>query len=152
MPRHLTPDDLDALAMLEEARPQPWSRKSLAEALSDADIRVFGIDEESGDNPGLAAYALVARLPFDAELQSILVTESCRRRGWGAAVLDAVIDRARSWRSERLLLEVRAGNEAAIGLYRRRGFVEEGRRRGYYPPETPGAPREDAVLMALALR
>jgi ribosomal-protein-alanine N-acetyltransferase len=147
--RRLTADDLEALAMLEgQAGSHPWSRESLAGALSDVDIRVFGID----DTPGLAAYALVARLPFEAELQRILVTESCRRRGWGTVLLDAVIKQAHRWQSERLLLEVRADNEGAIGLYRRRGFLEEGRRRNYYPPETPGASREDAVLMSLVLR
>ena len=33
-----------------------------------------------------------------------------------------------------VLLEVRADNEAAQRLYRRRGFAEIGRRRGYYQP------------------
>jgi ribosomal-protein-alanine N-acetyltransferase len=41
-----------------------------------------------------------------------------------------------------VLLEVRADNEHAQGLYRRRGFTEVGRRRGYYQPS--GA---DAVVM-----
>jgi len=41
-----------------------------------------------------------------------------------------------------VLLEVRADNEVAHGLYRRRGFTEIGRRRGYYQPS--GA---DAVVM-----
>ena len=41
-----------------------------------------------------------------------------------------------------MLLEVRADNETAQGLYQRRGFAEIGRRRGYYQPS--GA---DAVVM-----
>jgi ribosomal-protein-alanine N-acetyltransferase len=43
-------------------------------------------------------------------------------------------------------LEVRAGNLAALTLYRRFGFVEVGRRKGYYRD-----PAEDAVLMDLLL-
>ncbi len=48
-----------------------------------------------------------------------------------------------------VILEVRASNQPALGLYRRLGFVETGRRPGYYmdPPE----PAEDAVLMRLGL-
>ena len=45
-------------------------------------------------------------------------------------------------RSPVVLLEVRADNEHAQELYRRRGFTEIGRRRGYYQPS--GA---DAVVM-----
>ena len=45
-------------------------------------------------------------------------------------------------RSPVVLLEVRADNEVAQGLYRRRGFTEIGRRRGYYQPSG-----DDAVVM-----
>jgi ribosomal-protein-alanine N-acetyltransferase len=41
-----------------------------------------------------------------------------------------------------VLLEVRADNEVAQGLYRRRGFAEVGRRRRYYQPSGT-----DAVVM-----
>jgi ribosomal-protein-alanine N-acetyltransferase len=44
-------------------------------------------------------------------------------------------------------LEVRASSEAARGLYRALGFVEQGRRRGYYRE-----PVEDAVLMGVGLQ
>ena len=46
-----------------------------------------------------------------------------------------------------LWLEVRASNERARRLYRRRGFAEAGLRRGYYP--APQGTREDAVVMSL---
>ncbi len=48
--------------------------------------------------------------------------------------------------AEAMQLEVRASNGAAIGLYQRLGFVEQGRRKGYY-----SAPAEDAVLMGVAM-
>ena len=44
-------------------------------------------------------------------------------------------------------LEVRGGNEAAMSLYKKLGFREVGRRKGYY---SKGG--EDAVLMDLDLR
>ena len=144
--RALGQADLTRLEMLERHQPRPWSHRQLQAALDDNTICVLGV--ELGDE--LAAYAMVASLPFDAELQAMLVAPEQRRHGLGTVLLQAVIDQARKWRAERLLLEVRAGNTAALQLYRRAGFREEGRRRGYYPPltEATGAAREDAVLMS----
>ena len=134
---------LEALVALERTR----SREALARELAQADTRVFGI----GGKEGLIGYASVARLPFEAELQAILVAASHRRQGVARCLLEAVITQARDWERERLLLEVRPGNLAALTLYRRLGFVQDGRRRGYYPLHEVGASREDALLMSLPL-
>ncbi len=139
----LGPERLEALAALEWTR----SRGVLARELAETNTRVLGI----GGSEELIGYASVARLPFEAELQAILVAESYRRQGVARCLLEAVIAQARDWERERLLLEVRAGNVAALTLYRRLGFVQDGRRRGYYPHGEAGASREDAVLMSLPL-
>ncbi|MDZ7854291.1 MAG: ribosomal protein S18-alanine N-acetyltransferase [Halomonas sp.] len=145
--RRLGPDDLAMLSALEQAAsPDPWTQGQLQAALADPDTRVFGIEDEAC----LVGHAVVVRLPFDAELQAILVAEEARRRGLAGRLLTAVVDQACTWRSERLLLEVRAGNEQALGLYRRAGFGEDGRRRGYYSSGEVGR-REDALLMSLPL-
>ncbi|HET19983.1 MAG TPA: ribosomal-protein-alanine N-acetyltransferase, partial [Chromatiales bacterium] len=49
---------------------------------------------------------------------------------------------------ERILLEVRASNTPALGLYRSEGFCEDGVRKGYYPAS---GGREDAILMSRSL-
>ena len=51
---------------------------------------------------------------------------------------------------ERLTLEVRVTNEAAIALYMQEGFAAVARRTGYYPAADAG-PREDALVMRRAL-
>ena len=166
----LTEADLPAVAALEAAQgwPMGGSESSLGAALADPATAVFGLmagDAPTGDE--LLGYAAVARLPFEAELQALLVSEARRGQGLARELLAAVVDQARDWGSERLLLEVRVGNAAAIALYRGAGFREDGIRRGYYPPlpgagqppdTTPprqggaaGAAREDALLMSLAL-
>ncbi|MCL7939529.1 ribosomal protein S18-alanine N-acetyltransferase [Halomonas sp. ATCH28] len=145
--RRLAPDDLAMLSALEQAAsPAPWSPGQLRAALADPDTRVFGIEQEAC----LVGHALVVRLPFEAELQAILVDREARRQGMAGRLLAAVIEQARAWNSERLLLEVRAGNETALALYRRAGFGEDGRRHGYYPARVAGR-REDALLMSLPL-
>ncbi|WP_244516165.1 ribosomal protein S18-alanine N-acetyltransferase [Halomonas daqiaonensis] len=145
--RRLAPADLAMLSALEQAAsPDPWTLHQLQAALDDPDTRVFGIEREGG----LVGHAVVVRLPFDAELQAILVTQEARCQGVAGRLLKAVIEQARTWQNERLLLEVRASNDAALGLYRGAGFGEDGRRRGYYPAHIGGR-REDALLMSLPL-
>lgn len=145
--RQLAPADLAMLSALEQAAsPAPWTPGQLQAALADSDTRVFGIEGKAG----LVGHAVVVRLPFEAELQAILVVREARRQGVAGRLLATVIEQGRAWHSERLLLEVRADNDAALALYRRAGFGEDGRRRGYYPARVTG-PREDALLMSLPL-
>lgn len=138
---------LAALVELERvSQPYPLSAARLKAALTDDADVVLGLEEQGG----LIGHAILSRQPFDAELQALLVAPHQRRRGLALALMEAVIAQARAWKSERLLLEVRAANAPAIALYRRMGFAEDGRRRGYYP-SLDGAGREDALLMSCRL-
>lgn len=148
----LTPDWHDAVVSVEQAgQSHPWSEGQLAKALEADDHEVVGMLSLGDDAESLAGFAVLARLPFEAELQAITVAASARRQGVARALLERLIATASHWGSERLLLEVRESNAPALALYRRLGFVEEGRRRGYYPALAASAPREDALLMARAL-
>jgi ribosomal protein S18 acetylase RimI-like enzyme len=78
----------------------------------------------------------------------IAVSQDHRRRGIGTSLMGTAMAWARSVGVEKLLLSVYPGNDAAISLYRRLGFVEEGRlsrqsRKSYG--------YEDEILMALWL-
>ncbi|XKE45049.1 GNAT family N-acetyltransferase [Halomonas organivorans] len=145
--RRLTPADLPSLVDLEAGgQPQPWSVGQLEAVLASDFHAVIGLEGAKG----LVGHAVVARQPFDAELEVILVAPRWRGHGLARLLLEGVLETARRWGVERLLLEVRAGNAPAIALYRRAGLVVDGRRRGYYPP-LAGAEREDALLMSCSL-
>jgi RimJ/RimL family protein N-acetyltransferase len=58
----------------------------------------------------------------------MLVARDRRGRGVGSALVTAAIDWARERGLHKLSLSVFAHNEPAIALYRKFGFVEEGRR------------------------
>ncbi|HEY1640659.1 MAG TPA: GNAT family N-acetyltransferase [Streptosporangiaceae bacterium] len=78
----------------------------------------------------------------------------CVDRGWrGRGVGSALVQAAISWSRERglhkLCLEVFPHNAAAIALYRRAGFVEEGRRVRHY--RRASGELWDAVVMGLPL-
>ena len=59
-------------------------------------------------------------------LISMWVAPEVRRKGVGGALVDAVIDWARSSGVNRLLLDVADDNTPAIALYARRGFEPNG--------------------------
>lgn len=146
----ITELDVEHLALLTALEAQAQSGTSASQmlaALGGQDTCVLGkwFDES------LHGYAIVARLPFEAELQAIGVLPQSRRSGAGFALMEAVLATAQDWSSERLLLEVRAGNLSAIRLYQRSGLSEDGCRRGYYPAANGAAGREDAVLMSRLL-
>jgi len=70
-----------------------------------------------------------------------------RRIGIGRSLMEVAIDEAGRRGVAHVILEVRAGNEAAQLLYRELGFDFVGRRRDYYR-----MPTEDALVMKLKLR
>ena len=62
----------------------------------------------------------------------MLVDRAWRGRGVGSALVQAAVDRARGQGLHKLCLEVFTHNAAAIALYRKYGFTEEGRRASQY--------------------
>ena len=69
------------------------------------------------------------------ELISMWVAPFARGAGIGAALIDAVADWATNRRPGELLLQVVDGNEPAIRLYQRAGFIDRGIVPDTDPPE-----------------
>ena len=113
-----------------------WSMESLLESASRGIALVAELD-------GSVAGILVGRAAADEfEILNLAVGKEWRRRGMGARLVEAALDRARSTGTKQVYLEVRASNRPAIALYEGIGFRECGRRPNYYRD-----PDEDAVLL-----
>src|SRR5438270_2157825 len=111
------------------------------------DLRYIAlVAEEQGDLVGFIVAREVAG-EEDWEIENVVVAEAERRQGFASALVAEFLKRARGKRTCRFWLEVRAGNVAAVGLYRRFGFEEESSRKNYY-----SHPTEDALVLALKLR
>jgi ribosomal-protein-alanine acetyltransferase len=82
----------------------------------------------------------------ELHVNNVAVRPEFRRQGLAARLLEAVLTQGRRSGAKIAFLEVRAGNVAAQGLYRRCGFQVTGRRRRYYRE-----PAEDALLMSLLM-
>jgi L-amino acid N-acyltransferase YncA len=80
---------------------------------------------------------------------AMLVDRGWRGRGAGTALVQAAADWARAEGLHKLCLEVFAHNAAAIALYRKCEFVEEGRRVRQY--RRANGEIWDAILMGRAL-
>jgi RimJ/RimL family protein N-acetyltransferase len=79
----------------------------------------------------------------------MVVAREWRGRGVGSALLEAAIDWSRERGLHKLCLSVFPHNEAAIRLYRKYGFVEEGRRVKHF--RRASGELWDAVEMGLLL-
>lgn len=119
-----------------EERAALFARSAAESIVAVADGRIVGM-----------LHVEVSRFGF-GEL-GMLVDRGWRGRGVGSALVQAAIDRARDRGLHKLCLEVFARNTAAIGLYRKFGFVEEGRRAQQY--RRASGELWDSIMMGLAL-
>ena len=69
-----------------------------------------------------------------ADIMTVAVTPAARGHGLGRRLLDELEARAAARRAASVMLEVRADNAAAIGLYERAGYAVVSTRRRYYQP------------------
>ena len=142
--RDMTLDDLPAVMVLEEElfAPDTWTRAMYRDELSQRDTRHYLVAEDDTEGErAIVGYAGLIAYDDEAHVATIGVAAAAQGKGIGSLLLDALLAEA-DRRSPVVLLEVRADNEVAQGLYRRRGFAEIGRRRGYYQPSGT-----DAVVM-----
>lgn len=122
---------------------EPWSERLLTGALEDPNAHFFAAEDASGQ---LLGYAGLHDIVGEGYVDNIAVFPQCRRQGIGEALTAALIGWAKKKELSLLTLEVRAGNQPAIALYRKLGLREEGRRKNFYRH-----PTEDALIMTLRL-
>lgn len=83
-------------------------------------------------SPG-EGFVLARAAGGEAEILTLAVRPTARRRGLGGTLMAAALAGALLRGAAAMFLEVAAGNLPALGLYCRLGFAEVGRRRRYYP-------------------
>jgi [ribosomal protein S18]-alanine N-acetyltransferase len=91
-------------------------------------------------------FVVARNIPPEVEILNIAVVPVARRHGVGSDLFDRSIEWARSVGATQAMLEVRAGNDAALRLYHRRNFQVVGRRPRYY-----SNPVDDALLLTASI-
>jgi ribosomal-protein-alanine N-acetyltransferase len=127
----MTEGDLDAVVALERRSfPYPWSREAFQHELSrNAHARSFVVRHE---RQPVVAYACVWFLADQLMINTVAVAQEHRAKGLGRWLLAEMIQRSVAAGCREALLEVRPSNTAALQVYRRLGFGEQGVRPAYY--------------------
>jgi ribosomal-protein-alanine N-acetyltransferase len=120
-----------------------WSASEIEGLLAGRTVAGLGVRLGSA----VIGMALVRVAADEAEILSIAIDRDWRGCGLATRLLDHALDHAARRGARRVLLEVESGNAPALALYRRAGFREVGRRRGYYAAEGGG----DALVLAREL-
>ena len=126
-----------------------WTRGAYEAAIAGGvgPRRIALVAERAGERAGEVIGFAIARVVAPvAEIETIAIDGKAQGYGFGSSLLLAVLEDLRLAGAEEVELEVRASNEWAIRLYERAGFLEVGRRRGYYRE-----PVEYAVLLRLGI-
>jgi ribosomal-protein-alanine N-acetyltransferase len=122
--RQASPDDLPAIAAIQQASPEASSWAPLDYT---CDVAV-----EDGRVAGFIVTRTIA--PDESEILNLAVDPYYRRRGIAKALVRHAVGRTPG----RWFLEVRESNVSALQLYMSLGFLSAGRRQKYYnhPPES----------------
>lgn len=138
-----TEADIKQIAELEaKIFSDAWTEKSVMETFeqTQAFITVAEVDGR------LAGYCIIYYVMDEAEIARITIGEDVRRQGIGKGLLDYTCECCKERQIERLLLDVREGNEGARAFYQKYGFQTDGIRKNFYD-----LPKENAVLMSRIL-
>jgi [ribosomal protein S18]-alanine N-acetyltransferase len=122
--------------------PVPWNEKAFEEEINRGISNLWALVSEQ------KIYAYICFWMFDKEIHilNFAVHPQKRRQGLGRYLLMAVIDTGVARGMENIWLEVRPSNGPARSIYKKFGFSDVGRRKGYYSDS-----QEDAIIMALYL-
>jgi ribosomal-protein-alanine N-acetyltransferase len=134
---------LDDIPAVQEIEKQifltPWPRNAYRRELSQNQLATYIVLREEDE---IIGYAGLWKMHDEAHVTTVGVRRSDQGKGYGMALMLALIERAYAMESRWMTLEVRASNQGAMVLYEKLGFKVIGRRRGYYTDDG-----EDAVVM-----
>ena len=142
--RRSTPRDAAAIAELEaEIFSDPWSERDRCDTICTEGAMCYSAIKDGVP----VAYIIGRIIAPEAEIYRIATHPDYRGRGVAYRLLDYAVKTERGRGLERLFLEVRSKNLAALSLYRAYGFEKIGIRKNYYKN-----PDDDAIVMLKASR
>ena len=122
--------------------PVPWSVQAFKGELNNSISNFWAIISDQN----LLAYICFWMFDKEIHILNFAVHPQKRKMGLGKTLLLNLIETGTARGIETVWLEVRPSNIPALAIYKKMGFIEAGRRKGYYSDS-----HEDAIIMALHL-
>ena len=142
MIRKMTLDDLEQVVAIDQVSfSLPWPARSFQLELTDNPASRCWVTDLDGRVVGMVVAWLIVD---EIHIATIATHPDFRKQGIGKNLLLHTLRSAKAEGAVMSFLEVREGNEIALEMYRKFGFVESGRRDGYYKDND-----EAAILMSL---
>lgn len=141
--RKMTSQDIDEVMQIEkESFTLPWSRDSYLGELKN-NFATYLICDYEGE---IAGYGGIWVVFEEAHITNIAVGSKFRQLGIGVALMLELEKAARDKNAQRILLEVRPSNQAALKMYQNLDYLPTGLRKQYYSDNN-----EDAIIMTKLL-
>ena len=143
--RSMTEQDIPQMAEIEKmVFPSPWSEAAFRSEWEDNLMAVYLVLADENCPDKVLAYGGLWKIFDEGHITNVAVRPEEQGKKLGRMLLHALIQWSWANGIRRMTLEVRTGNQKAIGLYEKAGFREAGVRPGYYDEG-----REDALIMWL---
>ena len=141
--RRMTLDDLAQVVAIDQTSfSLPWPARSFQFELTDNPASRCWVADLDGRVVGMVVAWLIVD---EIHIATFAAHPDFRKQGIGKKLLLHTLKSAKEKDGAvTSFLEVREGNEVALEMYRKLGFVESGRREGYYKDND-----ETAILMNL---
>ncbi len=121
--------DIPAFQALEAtAFIDPWSRAGLESELTQKVSRTWLLELDGEPVATLMGWSMFGEL----QINRVAVRPDLRGQGLGRRIVQHALEQSRAEQVTVALLEVRFGNDAAVGLYESLGFERTGLRKRYY--------------------
>ncbi len=142
--RKMTSEDLEEVISIDQVSfSLPWPPRSFQYELTDNPASRCWVAELDGHVMGMLVGWLIVD---EIHIATIATHPDFRGRGIGKKLLSFALEAAMDEGAISTFLEVRESNTAALEMYRKFGYVEDGRREGYYKDNA-----EAAILMSAPL-
>ena len=133
----MTIEDAKELAVLDKlCFSVPWSEKSFLEEAQNPLATYFVAKE----NDKIIGYGGIWNVSGEGQITNIAVHPDMRKKGIASEILKNLISSSKAF--EKIFLEVRESNTAAICLYEKHGFKKCGIRKNFYH-----SPVENGIIM-----
>ena len=145
----LTQVEIPSVFSIEEQNSDyPWSQDQFTTSIENSNNLCYCLSLN-----GKTIGYLIALLTLDtADILNIGIDPDFKRQGYGATLLNHLIEELRKRKIGEILLEVRAGNKSAIQFYKKQGFKEISVRKNYYTKNSKNqSHREDGIIMSIKI-